>query len=435
MKTNFFFFALSAFLLTGCMDTYYLKNYKSPKEFYDFVNQKADDRSVDIKMKSGKTYETDILKINNDSTFINQPITKIKEGNQTSFSKSEIKNIEYIKFNPSGAGNTAEITFTSGKKILVQDLMSQNDSVFINSQVPIVYLTNEMVSIPTSEVKMISYNNRLKGMAEYAGIGFITGLLVGIENDANLPPLPYMGGGPEPGLGTAFLAVLGTLGGTLIGPAIGSTQEFIFAENPAQKGWSAIGIIGGIGVNGINSSLDYNTNYTKGGITKYIYGGFAVWSFNKNISLRAELIKTTKGGSYKTSYNKNYFDVSYISTVYLNYLEIPVLFQYTFPEIYFRPRFYVGPALSIFLNGNIDNVPGEHSFPDYSLRYNRDLSSNEIKSPDINIILGAGINLRRHITFDVRYDFGLRSISSSLFDGQAANLKLNAISIIMGYEF
>ncbi len=435
MKTNFFFFALSAFLLTGCMDTYYLKNYKSPKEFYDFVNQKADDRSVDIKMKSGKIYESDILKINNDSTYIYQPITKLKEGNQTSFSRSEIKDIEYKKFNSSGVGNTAEITFTSGKKILVQDLMSKNDSVFINSQVPVFYLTNEMVSIPTSEIKIISYNNRLKGMAEYAGIGFITGLLVGIESDANLPALPYMGGGAEPGLGTAFSAVLVPLGGALIGLAVGSTQEYQFVDNPVSKGWSAIGIIGGIGINGIKSSLDNNTNYSKGGIVKYIYGGFVVWSFNKNISLRAELFKTTKGGSYETSYSQNYFDVSYISTVYLNYLEIPVLFQYTFPEIYFRPRFYAGPALSLFLNGSIDRVPGNGSYPDYSIRYERDITGNEVNSPDIDLILGTGINLKGHITIDVRYDWGFRSLSSSLFDGQAANLKQNAFSIMMGYEF
>lgn len=435
MNRIIFFFAISSLLLIGCMDTYYLKDYKSPKEFYDFVNQKADDRSIDIEMKNGKNYETDILKIKNDSTFINQPITKIKEGNQTSFSRSEIKNIEYKKFNPSGTGNTAEITFTSGKKILVQDLMSNKDSIFINSQVPIVYLTNEMVPIPTSEIKMISYNNRLKGMAEYIGIGFIVGLLVGIENDANLPPLPYMGGGAEPGLGTVFLAVLGALGGTLIGPAVGSTQEYMFVDDPISKGWSAIGIIGGIGINGINSSLDNNTNYTKGGIVKYIYGGFVVWSFNKNISIRAEILRSTKGGSYQTYYTNNYYNVSYISTVYLNFLEVPVLFQYTFPKIYFHPRFYAGPALSIFNDGKIDRVPGDHSYPDNSFRYERDVTTDEINSPDVDIILGGGINLNRHVTIDVRYDLGFSSLSSKLFDGQAANLKQNAVSIIMGYEF
>lgn len=435
MNKVIFLFAISSLLFIGCMDTYYLKNYKSPKEFYDFVNQKADDRSVDIKMKSGKTYETDILNIKNDSTFINQPITKIKESKQNSFAKSEIKNIEYKKFNPSGTGNTAEITFTSGKKILVQDIMSNKDSIFINSQVPIVYLTNEMVPIPTSEIKMISYNNRLKGIAEYIGIGFIVGLLVGIENDANLPPLPYMGGGAEPGFGTVVISFAGGISGVFTGPIFSPTQEFMFTEPAEPKGWSAIGIIGGIGIDNISSTLDNNSNYIRGGIVKYTYGGYVVWSFNKNISIRAELFKTTKGGSYETTYSKNYYDVSYISTAYLNFLEIPVLFQYTFPDIYFHPRFYAGPALSIFNDGKIDNVPGKFSFPDNSFRYNRDVTADEINSPDIDVILGGGINLNRHVTIDVRYDLGLSSLSSKLFDGQAANLKQNAVSIIMGYEF
>ncbi len=427
--------ALSNLFLIGCMDSYYLKDYKSKKKFYDFVNQKSEDRSVDVKMKDGKIYETDILKINKDTTLIKQPITKIKVGNQTAFSKAEIQNIEYKKFNPSGIGNTAEITFNSGKKILVQDLMSNKDSIFISSRAPIIYLTKELVPIPTTEIKMVSYNNRLKGLAEFIGIGFITGLLIGTESSANLPPLPYMGGGSDPAFVTIALTLVGGLSGVLIGPIVGSRQDYIFIEPEEFKGWSAFGILGGIGIDNIKSSLDNNPNYIRDGIVKYTFGGYVTWSFNKNIALRAELLKTTKGGSYETDYTSNYQDVSYISTAYLNFLEVPILFQYSFPNIYFHPRFYAGPALSFFLNGSINKVPGDYSYPVNNIRYERDITGNEVNSPDIDLIVGTGINLKGNITIDFRYDWGLRTLSNNLFEGQAGNLKLKVFSIIMGYEF
>ncbi len=436
MKLNYLFLALFGLLLGGCMDAYLLKNYKPPKDFYDIIKNKTEDRTVNVKLKSGKVYETDKLKVDQDSTSFIYSASKTKVGKQTAFSKADIKDIKYVKFDPSGFGNTAEVTLNSGEKILGKNLASVRDSVFINYQIPLTIYYDERVSLPTSGIKTISFNNHWKGMAEYAGIGSIAGLLVGIQNDANLPALPFMGGGAEPGLGTIFCTVVGTLAGSLIGSIIGSTQELIIESQPEPKGLCAIGIIGGISISGINSSLDNNSNLAEGDNVKYSYGGYVVWSFNKNFSLRAELFKTNKGGSYETPYrSQNFYTINYITTVYLNFLELPILFQYSIPSIYFHPRFYVGPAVSIFNNGSIDKTLGDNSYPDYSGTYKKNLTTNDINNPDFDIILGAGINLKRHITIDLRYDWGLRTLSNNLFEGLAANLKQHAFSVMLGYEF
>ena len=60
---------LSVLLLSGCMDTYKLNEYKSPKEFDNFVNKEIKGHSLDVHLMRDSTIETDNLHINSDSAF------------------------------------------------------------------------------------------------------------------------------------------------------------------------------------------------------------------------------------------------------------------------------------------------------------------------------------------------------------------------------
>ena len=408
-----------------------MSEYKSPKDFYNLVNKETEGHSLDVHLMRDSTIETDNLHINSDSAFLFKKMWKIKEGKKSSFPRSEIKDIEFIKFDPSGVGNTALITFNNGKKIQVRDLFANKDSAVITTKFPQKIWINKRISFPTNDIQSVSYNNRFIAMAEDAGLGTLAGFMIGIQASSRIVQ-PVMGGGTDPFMYDIFGLFAGALSGTIIGAVIGSDQQFVFKDMTKQKGLTSIGITGGLNTSGISSS----NQGISGAVIFYSYGIFATWSFNKNFSIRSKLIHVTDGGEFSTPVTSNkifYYD----RTAYLNFIEIPVAFQYTITQRSFHPRFYAGPSFSFFLNGRVDEQGYNYQYDSYFpvLKNSRSISDKEVGLVNAGILLGAGVNFRRNITFDVQYNFGLGKYSSSIFDGNAQNLKPHSLIFKFGYEF
>ncbi len=422
--------SVSALMLSGCMDTYMINSFKSADDFYRYVNNETEGHSLSIKLMRDSTIESDNIHIKTDSTFLFKKIWEVKEGKTSSFPRSEIKDIEFQKFDPSGVGNTAIITFNDDRKVLVRNLFANKDSVIVTTKFPQKVWTNKRISFPTSEIEMVSYNNRFKAMAEDAGLGMLAGFMIGIQASSRIVQ-PVMGGGADPIIGDVFGMFGGALSGTLIGAILGADQQFVFKDVTKQKGLTSYGITGGLNTSTISSS----NQGISGSVIFYNFGIFASWSFNKNFSIRSEMIYVTKGGEFSTTVNEN--KISYYNrTAYLNFLELPVTFQYTISQRSFRPRFYLGPSFGFFLNGRVDEQGYNNfyglSFP--AISNSRSVKAAEIGIPDAGILIGAGVNLRRNITFDVQYDFSLSRYSSSLYAGNANNLKPRFLIFKFGYE-
>ncbi len=417
-------------ILTGCQDNYLIKNYNSPKEFYKVVNKETDGHSVEVLLNSGKEYETDTLVITEDSIIISLPYTYNEEGGNAVLPNDSIKSIVYNYFDYSGnRGNSAVITLKNGNKIDAENVIGRNDSLLFSIQSQSVQQIYHL-TFPIDEVKKISYNDHLTGLAHGIGTGILAGTLAGIQIGSTYHDEP-MGGGQEPFFAYLAGSVLGCLGGGIVGVALGSDQQFIFKDDKPTTGFTSFGIIGGMNAAYVLSSIDYQHEYDNLGIDEFSYGIFGVWSFNENIGLRSEIIYGITGGNYvKPSgiYNNR--------TIYLNYLKIPITFQYSIPTGSINPRIYAGPEITHYFGGRLD-VGTDDPLEYYPFRfpYHKDINSSQLNNPNFGLLFGLGINLERHITFDFQYDFGLRKFNSNLFDIETPDLRQNQYTFMMGYEF
>lgn len=422
MKFLGFLFCISFILIAGCADTIHQNNFFSIEKIRKRINDIAKDRIVKVEMNSGKTYAAKNLSVREDSTIFLQKEEKSRVGSETTFSKVDVKNIEY-QYDPLTGGNIDLITLNTGRKILGKELTGNKDSIYILSQLPVKYTIEKKYSFSTSQVKLVSYNDRFQGALEYAFAGAIAGYLIATHAEDATSSQTMGGPGMDipPFVGSIALG----LAGAIVGIVPGSVKEYYLTNQSSCKGITSFGIIGGLNSTHFQSSLDNVPGVYNSNMPTYSIGGFFVWSFNNELALRTEITYSQKSGKYYTDY---------LRTVYLNFLEIPVSFQYSIPGIYFRPRLYAGPELSFFLSGRTDQESTTDGWiinhlPSYQI------NSNDVSSPDLGAILGIGINLNRYITFDIRYDAGLTTLGSRLFNGEAKNLKQNTFSFMLGLEY
>jgi hypothetical protein len=432
MKIIGFLICLAFLLLTGCMDTFLLKDYDSKSEFYKDINNKVEGRTVDLELNNGLRYTTENITIEEDSTYVLFPrMFNIQEG-KTFIPNSDIEYIEYESYKITRQVNKAQIFLNNGKVIHVQNFISAGDSVEVLNAFEEIEQEYEKKAFPTQDVKSISFNNRLKGMLEYSGIGIISGLFIAYYSDSNRPAVS-MG---DPGAGLGLLAVFGTivgfLGGGSLGLIPGSPQDIIITDAPKINGWTTIGFSWGINSNSFSSSLDNLQGTIDNSIIDYTFGPYADYGLSKYFGIRAEILYDNKCGSYQTNSNDPQI-ATYLETVRIASLEMPVLFQVKIPDIYIHPRFYAGPAISIFLRGRSDrgytehvgfNIPGSSS----------DINLKDLTSPYLGYILGGGFNINRNLTFDVQYYKSINSLGNNLFDARALNLRQSTLTFKLGYE-
>ena len=159
---------------------------------------------------------------------------------------------------------------------------------------------------------------------------------------------------------------------------------------------------------GLNSATTGGSDASSQSITSLNAGLFASFDVAGLIALQPELLYTVKG--YTASYPVPELQgpIPFGSgnlTAKISYIEIPVLLKlYTSSLGIIKPNIFAGPEVALKLSGTATSG---------SPSSEQDLQN--INSTDFGIIVGAGININLPMTtlmVDIRYDIGMRSLSS-----------------------
>jgi hypothetical protein len=147
---------------------------------------------------------------------------------------------------------------------------------------------------------------------------------------------------------------------------------------------ASIGVKGGI--NFANVSNFGNDTRIGGNI-----GFFAHAQLNRNWCIQPELLYSSEGSRFMTTNGER--------TLALNYIQVPVMFQY-FPV----KQFYVeaGPQAGLLTNADVKSS-------NYGNKYS---VSDGYKKGDVDLNVGAGIHATPNLGFFARYSFGLTNIST-----------------------
>jgi hypothetical protein len=419
--------SISILIFTGCVDTYTIKDFKSPQEFYNKINEKVNGRTVKVVTDSNEVYEADKLTISPDSIFfITTKLARLEEF-KNSYNYSEIKEMKQKTDYKDGLVHT--ILLNNGDIITSKSIKIKNDSLFLYDIISGMSSAKKNISLSTTRVNLISFNNRLKGMGEGACFFGIAGFLFGFL-DAEITSGDQEAFPPE--IGAVAGAIVFGLGGAVVGTVTGSYQDYAINEPDYNyHGFTSVELEGGICNSNMGIAIHGNNSYG-GQLLDYSAGLSLVWSFNNELGIKSGIFYSSKGGGFDQLIAPFSFD--FHRDVFVNFIEIPFLFQYSFRHTELRPRLYAGPQLGFFLNGRIDNIYDikEHYLYPYQIYY-RTIDPSEVNNPVINFVIGTGFNLQKYITVDLQYEYGLSKFSNSLFDGEVTNLKLNSFSILLGY--
>ena len=143
-------------------------------------------------------------------------------------------------------------------------------------------------------------------------------------------------------------------------------------------------------------------------ISSALIGGYFRYCFNDKFAIQPEINYYAKGSRINTIDNLYEY-------VYLDYLEIPVLFILKFrKERKLHPIIYAGPTFNINTNAS-----GSRGY------------LNNIKKIDGSIIAGTGVEIWK-LSFQIRYIYGLTRFDDS---SQKLDLKNSTLSLLVGFNF
>jgi hypothetical protein len=143
-------------------------------------------------------------------------------------------------------------------------------------------------------------------------------------------------------------------------------------------------------------------------VSSALIGGYFRYCFNNRFAIQPEINFYTKGSRINTIDNLYEY-------VYLDYLEIPVLFAVRFRhEKKLQPIIYVGPAIGINTHAS-----GSRGY------------LTDIKKFDGGIIAGTGIEIWK-LSFQIRYNYGLTRFDDS---SQRLDLRNSTLSVLVGFNF
>lgn len=134
-----------------------------------------------------------------------------------------------------------------------------------------------------------------------------------------------------------------------------------------------------------------------------------------------------------TKFSLDFLGSKVESTFTMNYIQVPILVKYGFGDME-KLNFFVeaGPYLGMGIGkakaeSCVDGGNCETEETEYGS------GEDQIKNPDFGAQFGAGVNINKNISVDVRYVLGLSNLVN---DGTADDSwKNNAINIGVGYKF
>lgn len=162
------------------------------------------------------------------------------------------------------------------------------------------------------------------------------------------------------------------------------------------------GLKAGVGFSNLISDNDEGI----GSKTSYSFGGLLIYNFSPVLAFQSELLYSLKGSEYDSD-----------NGIYLNYLDIPLLFKKYFSNSPTnRFSIFIGLQPSFYLNGDVKI-------------YGTSYSADRVKSIDLAIPLGLDYQFSNNILLDIRYNLGLLNITES------GTLKNYSIIASFGYLF
>jgi hypothetical protein len=222
---------------------------------------------------------------------------------------------------------------------------------------------------------------------------------------------------------------------------------------------TAIGVKGGLNLalmtGDLTDALPPTAETTRQPIVRGVAGVFASFDFNDRWALTAEVLYTQKGSEWKTVDTQGAVVATTTQTVGVDYVEIPVLAEFTIPQSgRVQPFFYAGLAVA-FPTASDMKVDARADSSGTKLRHDSYYSSNiyNTTSPLFEGAVGIGLDWKlggNRMTFEARYT---RSLGAVLDDvdvgqvpdddtalahypsGEAFKLAHNVFSFIIGYAF
>jgi len=178
----------------------------------------------------------------------------------------------------------------------------------------------------------------------------------------------------------------------------------------------------GISLSNINASSNGITESYKN-IVGFTGGVAFGMSFNEHISLQPEILYVHKGARLKYSDIYESIDIKFN----VNYLEVPILFKYSYGPIYFNVGPYAGVKIS-------QNLKVKEISPNTTITE----GSSNLKSLDYGLLFGGGCAFEvgtGKIIIDARYGLGVANINTNDDTTQSITTKNRSLQFTVGYSF
>jgi len=150
----------------------------------------------------------------------------------------------------------------------------------------------------------------------------------------------------------------------------------------------------------------------------FMGGIFLAVDFGRIVSIQSEILYTMKGATYVA------LDDTFTDKLYADYIEVPLLLKLRIPTPVVQPFIFGGPTVGFKLQeklmSNGEEVP---------------LTESLLKDNDYGAILGAGLDLGKHLVLDVRYSLGLQKVIAVFEGEQQADYKNGVWSASVGIAF
>ncbi|MDR1198205.1 MAG: PorT family protein [Prevotellaceae bacterium] len=168
-----------------------------------------------------------------------------------------------------------------------------------------------------------------------------------------------------------------------------------------------------------------------GMVAGFHVGGFVNFSFGQYIGLQPELLFSMQGGKQKL--NQQIYDVSAVSDLTLDYINIPILVDI---KPFANFSVLVGPQIGFNIYKSVTSDGETISGSDFDKSLEEEFGKNPFKSLDFAAVIALQYTFIEHLTVGARYNIGLTNAFSISESGASAKgWKNNVLQLSVGWTF
>ena len=166
-------------------------------------------------------------------------------------------------------------------------------------------------------------------------------------------------------------------------------------------------------------------------------GLFATVNVNPLFAIQPEVLFVQRGTTVDEDGGLSPFGTDLEDEIRINTIEIPVLVRVNVPtRSAARPHLFFGPSLGVVLSASRDFNDG--TLGDDDDLFEDDDFEDALKSTDIGMVVGGGLDVRLpvagKVTLDGRYTFGLSDVfDDEAFVGDAPDAKNGTFQVSLGF--